>query len=210
MSLPTPDPRVMQASQLRRELRNQRKQLSPQRQYHHSQQLKRLAAGYGPFRHSRRIAFYLASQGEIDPAPLMRLAIKAGKQVLLPVLRQRPEHGLWFAPFRPGDRLLNNRYQIPEPAVEHRRLVMPWAIDLIFMPLVGFDDRGNRLGMGGGYYDRTLAFKQRRKHWKGPKLIGLAHELQRLDSVSAQAWDIAMDAVITEQAIHDFSRKPSK
>ncbi len=195
----------MQATELRRELRSQRRQLNPQTQRHHSLQLKRLCANYAPFRHSRRIAFYLASQGEIDPWPLMQLALKSGKQVLLPVLRKRPEHGLWFAPFHPEDRLHNNRYQIPEPCIGHRRPVMPWAIDLIFMPLVGFDEYGNRLGMGGGYYDRTLAFMHRRRHWRGPKLVGLAHELQRVDELPAQPWDIAMNAVITEEQIHNFS-----
>jgi 5-formyltetrahydrofolate cyclo-ligase len=200
----------MQASELRSKLRSQRRQLSTQTQYHHSLRLQRLAANYGPFRHSRRIAFYLASQGEIDPNPLMQLALKAGKQVLLPVLRKRPEHGLWFAPFHPGDKLQNNRYLIPEPAVHRHRPTMPWAIDLIFMPLVGFDEYGNRLGMGGGYYDRTFAFKQWRRHWRGPKLIGLAHELQLVDELPAQPWDIAMDAVITEQCIRNFSLKHSK
>jgi 5-formyltetrahydrofolate cyclo-ligase len=200
----------MQTSELRREIRSQRRQLSPQTQYLHSLRLQRLAANYSPFRHSRRIAFYLASKGEIDPILLMQQALKAGKQVFLPVLRKRPESGLWFAPFRPGEPLRNNRYQIPEPVVHRHPPVMPWAIDLVFMPLVGFDKHGNRLGMGGGYYDRTFAFKRLRKHLKGPKLIGLAHELQRVDELPAQPWDIAMDAVITEQAISTFALKPSE
>ena len=210
MSLLTPHPRAMQASELRRELRSQRRQLSPQTQQHHSLQLKRLAANYSPFRHSRRIAFYLASQGEIDPAPLMQQALRAGKQVFLPVLRKRPEHGLWFAPFHPRDRLQNNRFQIPEPMIHHRHMVTPWALDLIFMPLVGFDEYGNRLGMGGGYYDKSLAFKQQRRHLKGPKLIGLAHELQLTGKLPTQPWDIAMDAVITEAKIRHFSLKQHK
>jgi 5-formyltetrahydrofolate cyclo-ligase len=200
----------MQASELRREIRAQRHQLSQQALYLHSLQLQRLAANYAPFRHSRRIAFYLASQGEIDPGLLMQQALKAGKQAYLPVLRQRPEHGLWFAPYRTGDPLYNNRYLIPEPAIHRCRPVMPWAIDLIFMPLVAFDEYGNRLGMGGGYYDRTLAFKRLRRHWRGPKLIGLAHELQRVDQLPTEPWDIPMDAVITEQNIYHFPRKPCK
>lgn len=195
---------AMQLSELRREIRSQRRQLSPQAQLQHSLQLKRLAANYAPFRHSRRIAFYFAAQGEIDPAPLMQQAFKAGKQVFLPVLRSRPEHGLWFAPYYPGDPLQHNRFLIPEPVMHRRRTVMPWAMDLVFMPLVGFDLHGNRLGMGGGYYDRTFAFKRLRRHWKGPKLIGIAHDLQQIDRLPSQPWDIPMDAVITEKAIYNF------
>ena len=196
----------MQSSELRREIRNLRRQLSHQAQHQHSLQLKRLATNFSPFRHSRRIAFYLAAQGEIDLSPLMQQAFKAGKQVYLPVLRSRPEHGLWFALYEPGDPLQHNRFLIPEPVIHRRRTVMPWALDLILMPLVGFDLNGNRLGMGGGYYDRTLAFRRLRTHWKGPKLIGIAHDLQKIDELSSQPWDIPMDAVITEKAIYNFSK----
>ncbi len=185
-------------------MRAQRRQLTHQTLQHHSQQLRRLASDFKPFRHSRRIAFYIAAGGEIDPAPLMKLALMAGKQVYLPILRRRPAKGLWFASHHPGGRLQLNRFKIPEPIVHARRIVMPWSIDMVFVPLVAFDLRGNRLGMGGGFYDRTFAFKQQRNHWWGPKLIGLAHDFQRVDQLPTQPWDIPLDAVITERAIYHF------
>ena len=195
----------MQPSQVRREIRTLRRQLSPQTLQQRSRQLQRLTGNFKPFRHSRRIAFYIAANGEIDPEPLMQLAFKAGKRVYLPKLRQRPSGGLWFASYRPGDRVVYNRYGIPEPVMHHRRIVMPWSLDMAFVPLVAFDMSGNRLGMGGGFYDRTFAFKRRRNHWRGPKLIGLAHEFQRVDQLPIQAWDIPLDAVITERAIYLFN-----
>lgn len=82
---------------------------------------------------------------------------------------------------------------------------MPWGLDLIILPLVAFDLSGNRLGMGGGFYDRTLSFKHQRCHWKGPKLIGIAHELQRVDLLPVNDWDIPLDAVITEQKLYQFT-----
>ncbi len=195
----------MQSSQIRRLMRTQRLQLAPQTLQHHSRMLSRLAGNYRPFAQAQRIAFYLASRGEIDPSPLMRQAQQSGKQVYLPVLRGRPAQGLWFSRYREGDRLLANRFGIPEPVAHSRRLIMPWSIDLVFVPLVAFDKAGNRLGMGGGYYDRTFAFIRQRQHMHRPKLIGLAHDFQHVDQLEKQAWDIPLDAVITERNVYRFN-----
>ncbi len=185
-------------------MRTQRQQLAAQTLSRHSQLLFRLATRFRPFIQARRVAFYLASRGEIDPFPLMELALKAGKQVYLPALRTRPSHGLWFTRYRDGDRLVANRFGIPEPVTHSRRLIMPWSIDLVFVPLVAFDDAGNRLGMGGGYYDRTFAFIRRSRHMHRPRLIGLAHDFQHIDHLASQPWDIPLDAVITERKVYPF------
>jgi len=197
----------MDLLQLRREMRDQRRRLSRQTLKQHSLQLQHLACNYKPFRHSQRLAFYFASRGEIDPAPLLRLALQTAKQPYLPVLRARPGKRLWFVPFKKETRLISNRFGIPEPHLLHRQVTMPWALDMVFMPLVAFDARGNRLGMGGGFYDRTFAFKQQRTHWKGPMLIGLAHEFQRVEGLPTQPWDIPLDAVITERRIYTFEQR---
>jgi 5-formyltetrahydrofolate cyclo-ligase len=82
---------------------------------------------------------------------------------------------------------------------------MPWSLDLVFVPLVAFDKEGHRLGMGGGYYDRTFAFKTKHSHLKGPKLIGLAHDFQLQSQLPVMPWDIPLNAVITEAAIYNFT-----
>jgi 5-formyltetrahydrofolate cyclo-ligase len=196
----------METSRLRQEMRDLRRQLSPQTLKQHSQKLLRLACNYKPFRQGNRIAFYLASRGEIDPSPLLSTALRAGKHAYLPILRKRPEGGLWFASYAAGDSLFSNRFGIWEPSLHHRTLIMPWSLDMVFVPLVAFDETGNRLGMGGGYYDRTFAFKQQRRHWKGPRLIGIAHDFQRVHGLSKKPWDIPLDAVITEQRIYVFDQ----
>lgn len=197
----------MDLPQLRREMREQRRRLSRQTLKQHSLQLRHIACNYKPFRHGHRLAFYFASRGEIDPAPLLHLALRTAKQPYLPVLRARPGNRLWFVPLQKETALISNRFGIPEPPLLHRQVIMPWALDTVFIPLVAFDAMGNRLGMGGGFYDRTFAFKQQRTHWKGPTLIGLAHEFQCVQSLPTQPWDIPLDAVITERRIYTFERR---
>ena len=92
--------------------------------------------------------------------------------------------------------------RIPEPLVERRELVRVRDLDLILMPLVGFDLQGNRLGMGGGFYDRSLAFLRYRLYWKRPRLLGLAYDFQQVDILTADPWDIPMQAVVTDQAVY--------
>ena len=195
----------MQAQSLRQQIKAQRRQLTRQTLRRHSLQLLCLAQNYKPFRQSRRIAFYHAVAGEMDPRPLLEAAIKSGKTPYLPILRNRPANGLWFAPYSQDTKLTLNRFSIPEPDFKHRQRIMPWALDMVFVPLIAFDNEGHRLGMGGGYYDRTFAFKKRRTYLKGPKLIGLAHEFQYRPQLDSNPWDIPLDAVITESSIHVFA-----
>ena len=141
----------------------------------------------------------------MDPLPLIESALSSNKKIYLPVLRPRPKRSLWFAEFRPGDRLLPNRFGIDEPDIKRRHPTPPWALDLILLPLVAFDNKGNRLGMGGGFYDRTLAYLRHRKYWHKPLLVGMAHECQKLSHVKKQPWDIPLNGIITETGVSFFS-----
>lgn len=161
-------------------------------------------ANFKPFRQSKRIAFYHAVNGEIDPRPLLDEALSRGKTPYLPILRRDTVTGLWFAPYQHNSKLQLNRFGIPEPVCVQRQLIKPWALDLVFVPLVAFDDQGHRLGMGGGYYDRTFAFKLQRSHLTGPVMVGLAHNLQHRPSIASNPWDIALDWVITETHRYRF------
>lgn len=196
----------MDTQQLRKTIRNRRRQLSRQTLKIHSNLMAKQANACHPLQHSKRIAFYFANDGEMDPMPLVERASRAGKRCYFPVLRNRPAMSLWFAAHKKHQPLQSNRFGIPEPKKIHNQITMPWGLDLIIMPLVAFDLSGNRLGMGGGYYDRTLSFKNKRSHWKGPKLIGVAHDLQCVDSIPVNDWDIPLDAVITEKHLYQFSQ----
>ena len=153
---------------------------------------------------SQHIAVYLPSDGEIDPRPLMQYLWSTGKTLYLPVLVSFSAQRLWFSPYSPGDRLVLNRHGIPEPERVHRRRIKPVSLDLVLTPLVGFDDTGHRLGMGGGYYDRAFGFLNKRTHWKKPRLMGLAFELQRCRTLASAPWDVDLDAVATEKTVYHF------
>jgi 5-formyltetrahydrofolate cyclo-ligase len=156
------------------------------------------------FQRSKHIAFYLPNDGEIDPAPLLAKALAMGKKCYLPVLSAAWHNRLWFAPYDENTDLTLNSFSIYEPACNWRQMRHPWALDLILTPLVAFDTQGNRLGMGGGFYDRTLAYLQRRQHWRKPRLIGIAHDFQKVAQLEQQAWDVLLHGVVTEQAIYQF------
>ncbi len=153
------------------------------------------------FRRSRRIACYLPNDGEIDLTPLIHRIWSLHKRCYLPVLDTLSSNRLWFTPYRPGERLVYNRYGIPEPGAPARTRAAPWSLDLVLAPLVAFDPRGNRLGMGGGYYDRTLAFLRRRNRWHKPIVLGVAYEFQRVASLPPRAWDVPMHGIVTEAGL---------
>ncbi len=94
-----------------------------------------------------------------------------------------------------------NRFGIPEPLTHKRVHVPPWGLDLICMPLVAFDRQGNRLGMGGGFYDRSLAYRRGRQSWHKPRLLGIAHALQEVAELEPRPWDIPLSGVATEAEI---------
>lgn len=109
---------------------------------------------------------------------------------------------LRFAPWRPGDALVTNRYGIPEPDLSPDSLLDPTEMAMVVMPLTGFDDRGRRLGMGGGWYDRSFAF--RHEGPAPPWLVGAAFSMQQVDGLEPAHWDVALDAACTESQTFDF------
>lgn len=183
--------------QLRMELRQRRRQLSALQQHHAAQQVYHRLIHHLWFLRARRIAFYLPNEGELDPLPLLAAALNMGKQCFLPVLSRHRRQHVSFAPFQEGDPLVANHWGILEPRVAVDAFIPAQTLDLVLMPLVGFDDRGARLGMGKGFYDRTFAFRRRRGSSR-PRLVGLAHECQRVDRLTVAPWDVSLDAVVSD------------
>lgn len=142
---------------------------------------------------------YLPTDGEIDPRLLLRAAQRRGKATYLPVLSAWPRTKMVFQRVRPGEKLRPNRFRILEPQVNVSRQRKVWALDLVLLPLVGFDDVGGRLGMGGGFYDRSLAYMARRKSWRKPTLLGLAHECQKVERLAQASWDVPLEGTVTDK-----------
>ncbi|MBF0218499.1 MAG: 5-formyltetrahydrofolate cyclo-ligase [Gammaproteobacteria bacterium] len=191
---------------IRKEIRVMRRNLDQRLHRQQSQAICRHLSKLPMLLKSQHIALYLSNDGEVNLYPLLTYLTDIGKNCYLPCLAPHRQRRLWFAPYRPGDRLTPNRFAIPEPRVSVRAMRTAQRVDLILMPLVAFDQLGNRLGMGGGYYDRSLAFLQQRQHWRRPRLMGTAFELQRLPLLPVAKWDIPMHALCTERGVLQFHK----
>ncbi len=203
----TPHPLMIDKPRLRRELRQQRETLSNRELRQASDRVMRRLAGLHLFRRASRIGYYLAKGGEIDLMPQLYSEALRGSQCFLPVLHPFHKSRLWFVQWRPGQRLITNRYGISEPVGHHARIVKPYALDVVLVPLLGFDERGNRLGMGKGYYDRCFGYLRHRRHWRKPRLIGIAHDFQKIDDLQPDPWDVPLDMVVTDCAVYGPFKK---
>lgn len=197
-------------SDQRKQLRAQRRALTESERQERSASVCRELARQPEFRTSKRVAAYLPTDGEVETAALIELAGNMGKQVYLPVLIPYCANRLWFARYEPGTQLVTNRYGIAEPDIVHRQRIAPHALDLVLAPLVGFDRTGHRLGMGGGFYDRSFAYLLSRKYWHKPRLVGLAYDFQQLPRLPAQPWDVPLSAVATDTGWHLFQKGKAK
>ncbi|MFC1588990.1 5-formyltetrahydrofolate cyclo-ligase [Pseudomonadota bacterium] len=187
----------MDSNQLRHYKREQRRKLNPEQQARHAEQLAELILQQTTFIRHQKIAVYLANDGEIDPAHIVNHAWDQGKQVYLPVLSAH-ENSLLFAPFETETPLCRNQFGIDEPNIAPEHWLKAEHMDLILLPLVAFDEQANRMGMGGGFYDRSLANIREHK----TQLIGLAHEVQKVEQLDVQNWDVPLDAIATEDKLY--------
>ena len=183
------DPRA----ELRQQLRTRRRALSASVRIAAAEALSThlLALPFAP--RSGNVAGYWAMDGEIA-LHRWQLSLPAGVRYCLPLLHGRL---LRFAPWRPGEALTRNRYGIPEPALDPAQALPAEAMALVVAPLVGFDQDGHRLGMGGGWYDRSFAFRQRQS--APPWLVGVGFAAQQVPALACQPWDVAPDAICTER-----------
>ena len=193
------EPAPLSRPQLRRMLRKARRALTPSEQRKAAQGLYRQLAQHPLFRRAKHISLYLPTDGEIDPRLLLRAAQRRGKATYLPVLSAWPRTKMVFQRVRPGEKLRPNRFRILEPRVNIGQQRKVWALDLVLLPLVGFDDAGGRLGMGGGFYDRSLAYLARRQSWRKPTLLGLAHECQKVGTLTQASWDVPLAGTVTDK-----------
>jgi 5-formyltetrahydrofolate cyclo-ligase len=192
--------RAAERRQLRQDLRAQRRALAAPQRIAAADSLatQLLALPFAP--QSGYVAGYWAMDGEIA-LHAWQLRLARNCVYCLPVLCD--DQRLRFAPWRPGDALVSNRYGIPEPDVAASSLLEAEVLSLVVLPLVGFDRQGNRLGMGGGWYDRSFAFRHSRP--APPYLVGAAFALQQVAPFEVASWDVRLDAVCTESASFDFT-----
>jgi 5-formyltetrahydrofolate cyclo-ligase len=185
--------------QLRSELRARRNSLTPSEQSQAAQLLLRRLMSLPLFLRSQHVALYWATDGEIDLAPTVTQLWKMGKNCYLPVIHPTQKRKLWFVTYGPDSKLKPNRFNIPEPDHRHASKIPAKLLDLVLVPLVGFDASGARLGMGGGYYDSTFSFKRQKEQGK-PWLFGVAHECQQVSQINTEPWDIPLFGIVTDKS----------
>ena len=187
---------------LRKHLRTQRRSLSTADHGHLSGLAAKAVAGLPAFRAGKRVALYLPFDRETDTAALIDAARRRGVRLYVPVIVDRRHSRIRFYPL--DQQVRRGVFGIAVPK-RLRRPAAPRWLNLIVVPLVGVDSRGRRLGMGGGFYDRALEFRRHRRHWRGPRLVGLAFDCQRTDSRFAEPWDVNLDSLATESGLQHYN-----
>jgi 5-formyltetrahydrofolate cyclo-ligase len=191
---------------LRKELRAKRRAISPDEHALRSAQAAKAITRLPQFSAGRRVALTLSFDGEIATAALIAAARKRGVCIFSPVVVDRRHRIVRFYPLTAHTRRGAFGILVPRRTVYP---VLPRWFDLIIVPLVGIDPAGRRLGMGGGFYDRAMAFRRLRKYWRGPRLVGFAFDCQRAESVHAQHWDLRLDALATESGLRHYPQGPT-
>ncbi|EIW8579478.1 5-formyltetrahydrofolate cyclo-ligase [Klebsiella aerogenes] len=179
--------------QIRQQSRERRRALSAEQQQRFALQAAERMMAYPPVVLAHTVALFLSFDGELDTQPLIEQLWRAGKRVYLPVLHPFSPGNLLFLHYHPQSQLIFNRLKIYEPKLDVRDVLPLAELDVLITPLVAFDASGQRLGMGGGFYDRTL------QNWRQYRLqpVGYAHDCQQVDTLPSEQWDIPLPAVIT-------------
>jgi len=188
--------------QIRQHIRSTRRALSNEQQTIDAKKLLNRLINLDRVKEANNIAISLAFDGEIDTTPFIKWCWENNKQVYLPVVHPFSKGHLLFLHYSATTEMTTNRYGIFEPKLDQQQICPVTALDLIFTPLVAFDETGNRIGMGGGYYDRTLAPWFEKK--TGPYPIGLAHDCQLVEQLPIESWDVPLPEIITPAKHYRF------
>ena len=197
----------MNKQELRRLIRKKRRALTPARRHQAGRGLKRQLKHSSLYLSATRVALYLTNDGEIDPHWAIEDLWQRGKEVYLPVLHPLRDGHLTFIRYTKNTPMRRNRFGISEPDFSRGGHVPARFISMIGLPLVAFDARGNRLGMGGGFYDRTLAFMS--EPGQKPALIGCAYAFQEVPMLPAESWDIPLQYIATDTQLKRLSDRPT-
>ena len=179
-------------NQLRQQIRKTRVNLTALQQQQAEDSITQQALAFIEERNAQHIALYISFDGEISTDKLIKILWAQGKQVYLPVLHPFNPNHLLFLRYLPDIPMVKNKFGIWEPKLNVQNVLPLDELDILFTPLVAFDKQGNRLGMGGGFYDRTL------QHWQKSSFIpvGLAHQCQQVEQLPTEAWDVPLHQIL--------------
>lgn len=195
-------------TQIRQTIRARRLSLSSNEQCVAANLLVKRLVSYPKVQTAKHIAIYLTNDGELDTMPFIQWCWSQLKSVYLPVVHPFSKGYLLFLKYTPDTPMCKNKFGILEPKLNVNNIQLVDNVELIFTPLVAFDESGARLGMGGGFYDRTLQkwFSQYQQNKNiMPHPIGLAHNVQLVASIPSEDWDIPLPEVITPTHHYHFN-----
>lgn len=183
--------------EIRQLIRQRRRALAPKQQVHFARQAAARVLAWPPLMVAHSVALFLSFDGELNTRPLIEQLWRRGKCVYLPVLSPSRPGSLLFQRYHPQSELVINRLKIQEPKLDLRDTLPLSQLDVLIVPLVAFDRQGQRLGMGGGFYDRAL------QNWRQYRLqpAGYAYDCQLVDTLPAKEWDIPLPTVVTPSKI---------
>lgn len=185
---------------LRKQIRTLRKNLTPQQQLHAAEQLCQRILTCIKTRQANKVALFCSMDGEINTQMAIEALWHNNVAVYLPVIHPFNPHALLFIKYDATTPMKRSSLGMLEPLVECHQICPLAQLDILFTPLVAFDDTGNRLGMGGGFYDRTLERLDSNK----TAVIGLAHDCQKVSSIPTEPWDISLKQIITPSKLYEF------
>ena len=179
-------------NQLRQQIRKTRANLTALQQQQAEDSITHQALALIEARNAQHIALYVSFDGEISTEKLIKTLWAQDKHVYLPVLHPFNPNHLLFLRYLPDTPMLKNKFGIWEPKLNVQNVLPLDELDILFTPLVAFDKQGNRLGMGGGFYDRTL------QNWQNSSFIpvGLAHQCQQVEQLPTEAWDVPLHRIL--------------
>jgi 5-formyltetrahydrofolate cyclo-ligase len=186
--------------ELRQRLAERRRALTPPQRMTAAQGLRRSLEHLPEYHTDQRVAGYWACDGELPLNLVIPPLATRGQQFLLPMIGQ--DNLLRFAPWKSGDGVQPNKFGIPEP-ITPREWFAPFQLDLVLVPLLAFDRQGNRLGYGGGYYDRSFSFLKDQLRPTEPLLVGIAYDFQELPEILPESWDVTLDFIATDHELID-------
>ena len=185
---------------IRKIIRQRRREITSEQQVHFAERAAARMMAWPPVVMARTVALFLSFDGELDTQPLIEQLWRSGKRLYLPVLHPFSPGNLLFLHYHPHSDLVVNRLKIQEPKLDVREVLPLSQLDVLITPLVAFDKQGQRLGMGGGFYDRTL------QNWRkyGLQPVGYAHDCQAVESLPVEKWDIPLPAVVTPSKVWEW------
>ena len=186
---------------IRQHVRALRRAISPSSQQAFAQAAAATLLSQLQLLNARHVALYLANDGELDPRPLITQLWQAGINTYLPVIHPFCAGQLLFLHYHADTPMHANQFGILEPKLNVSTIITPDKLDVIITPLVAFDAQGNRMGMGGGYYDRTLSQYQTVGK---PIAIGYAHDCQQIAAIPCEHWDIPLPLMVTPTRLLKF------